>query len=291
MSVIEWTKMKVEVRSLTKIYGEKDRNVVAIEDVNFKVKEEEFVCILGPSGCGKTTLLRIIAGLERPTSGEVLLDGSPVCEPRKDISVVFQEFALFPWRTVLGNITFGLERMGVPREERERIASQYIEMIGLRGFENAYPHELSGGMKQRVAIARALAVDPDVLLMDEPFGSLDAQTRNLFQAELLEIWENTRKTIIFVTHSVDEALFLADRILVMSARPGRIKKEMRVSLERPRDRTSIEFNRMRAEVLSVLQEETRKALALEGLTAGNPDEKGGQNNVNNNAIDRFPHQK
>ena len=269
--------MKLEVVSLTKIYrhnirdkiGNKhicnDECVIAVENVNFRVEEGEFVCILGPSGCGKTTIVRIIAGLDSPTSGEVLVDGVPVRGPGKDRCVVFQEFALFPWRTVLKNITFGLENTGVPKDERERIARKYIRLVGLEGFENAYPHELSGGMKQRVAIARALAIDPDILLMDEPFGSLDAQTRNLFQEELLRIWYETSKTIIFVTHSVDEAIFLADKILIMTARPGKIKKEIDVDLPRMRNRTSKEFNEIRSCVLDELRQEALKAMMMQHM--------------------------
>ena len=257
--------MKVEVESLTKVFGtgKREKGVVALDDVYFSVKEKEFVCILGPSGCGKTTLIRIIAGLEKPTKGKVLLDGKPITEPGRDRCMVFQEFALFPWRTVLGNVTFGLENMNIPKEERQEIAQRYIDMIGLKGFESRYPHELSGGMKQRVGIARALAIDPVILLMDEPFGALDAQSRRLFQSELLMIWKNTEKTVLFVTHNIDEAVFLADRIFVMTARPGKIKEEVKVNLKRERNRTSPEFNEIRSEILEMLEVEVKKTMEME----------------------------
>ncbi|NQE52528.1 Trehalose/maltose import ATP-binding protein MalK [ANME-1 cluster archaeon GoMg3.2] len=182
-----------------------------------------------------------------------ILDGKPITEPGRDRCMVFQEFALFPWRSVLANVTFGLEKIKIPKEERQEIALRYIDMLGLKGFENMYPHELSGGMKQRVGIARALAIDPVILLMDEPFGALDAQSRMLFQSELLEIWENTEKTILFVTHSVDEAVFLADRIFVMTARPGKMKEVVKVPLKRERNRTSPEFSAIRSKILAMLQ--------------------------------------
>lgn len=255
---------KIKIENLRKVFEVRGGgNVVALNDVSFSVREGEFVCIVGPSGCGKTTLLKIIAGLERPTSGVVTLDGKPVSGPGRDRCMVFQEYALFPWRTVLKNITFGLENLGIPKEERLKIAKRYIELVGLRGFEDRYPHELSGGMKQRVGIARALAIEPEVLLMDEPFGSLDAQTRNMLQKELLEIWEKTQKTILFVTHSVDEAVFLADKIVVLSARPAVVKEILEVDLSRMRDRTSQEFNEVRSKVLRILQEEAQKAMEME----------------------------
>ncbi len=255
---------KIKVKNLRKVFMTRDaNNVVALDDVSFSVREGEFVCIVGPSGCGKTTLLRIIAGLERPTSGSVTLDGKPVSAPGKDRCMVFQEYALFPWRTVLKNITFGLENLKIPKDERLRIAKRYIELVGLQSFEERYPHELSGGMRQRVGIARALAIEPEVLLMDEPFGSLDAQTRNMLQMELLEIWSKTQKTILFVTHSVDEAVFLADKIVVLSARPAVVKEILEVDLGRMRDRTSLEFNEIRSKVLKILQKESEKAMELE----------------------------
>ena len=255
---------KIKIENLRKVFEVRGGgNVVALNDVSFSVREGEFVCIVGPSGCGKTTLLKIIAGLERPTSGVVTLDGKPVSGPGRDRCMVFQEYALFPWRTVLKNITFGLENLGIPKEERLKIAKRYIELVGLQGFEDRYPHELSGGMKQRVGIARALAIEPEVLLMDEPFGSLDAQTRNMLQKELLEIWEKTQKTILFVTHSVDEAVFLADKIVVLSARPAVVKEILEVDLSRMRDRTSQEFNEVRSKVLRILQEEAQKAMEME----------------------------
>ncbi|MHC1579777.1 MAG: ABC transporter ATP-binding protein [Candidatus Alkanophagales archaeon] len=255
---------KIKVENLRKVFRVRGGgNVVALDGVSFSVREGEFVCIVGPSGCGKTTLLRIIAGLERPTGGVVTLDGKPISGPGRDRCMVFQEYALFPWRTVLKNVTFGLENLGIPKEERLRIARRYIELVGLQGFEDRYPHELSGGMKQRVGIARALAIEPEVLLMDEPFGSLDAQTRNMLQKELLEIWEKTQKTILFVTHSVDEAVFLADKIVVLSARPAVVKEVLEVDLSRMRDRTSPEFNEVRSKVLRILQEEAKKAMEME----------------------------
>jgi len=257
---------KIKIENLRKVFEVRGGgNVVALNDVSFSVREGEFVCIVGPSGCGKTTLLKIIAGLERPTSGVVTLDGKPVSGPGRDRCMVFQEYALFPWRTVLKNITFGLENLGIPKEERLKIAKRYIELVGLQGFEDRYPHELSGGMKQRVGIARALAIEPEVLLMDEPFGSLDAQTRNMLQKELLEIWEKTQKTILFVTHSVDEAVFLADKIVVLSARPAVVKEILEVDLSRMRDRTSPEFNEVRSKVLRILQEEAQKAMEMEKI--------------------------
>lgn len=257
--------MKVELESVTKVFGtgKREESVVALEDVSFSVKEKEFVCILGPSGCGKTTLIRIIAGLEKQTKGSVLLDGKPITEPGRDRCMVFQEFALFPWRTALGNVTFGLEKMKIPKEERQEIALRYIDMLGLKGFENMYPHELSGGMKQRVGIARALAIDPVILLMDEPFGALDAQSRMLFQSELLMIWENTEKTVLFVTHSVDEAVFLADRIFVMTARPGKMKEVVKVPLKRERNRTSPEFSAIKSEILAMLEVKVKKTMEME----------------------------
>src|SRR3954464_10011358 len=199
------------------------REVLALEDVSLEIGVREFVALLGPSGCGKSTLLYLIGGFLPIEKGAISIEGAPVAAPGPDRGVVFQHFALFPWRTVRANVRYGLEKLGLPREEQERRAQAHIEMVGLKGFEDSYPSQLSGGMKQRAALARTLAFDPQILLMDEPFGALDAQTRSLMQAELLGIWQRTRKTVIFVTHDVQEAVYLADRVAVMSARPGRIK--------------------------------------------------------------------
>jgi len=250
---------KLKLVDVTKIFGAEKEEMKALESINLEVKENEFLCFIGPSGCGKTTLLRLIAGLDKPTSGRILLDGKEVEKPGQDRGMVFQEFSLFPWRTVIKNVTFGLEIQGIDRGEQYKIAKEYIELVGLKGFENRHPYELSGGMKQRVAIARALATEPSILLMDEPFGSVDAQTRNILQEELLEIWKRTKKTVLFVTHSVDEAVYLADRVAVMSARPGCLVKCLDVDIPRPRKRTSVEVNEFREKLLMWLGLERSKA--------------------------------
>jgi len=199
------------------------REVLALDQVSLQVKNREFVALLGPSGCGKSTLLYLIGGFMPVETGAILVDGQSIAGPGPDRGIVFQHFALFPWKTVRGNILYGLERQGMPKAEREKRALAFIELVGLHGFEDSYPSQLSGGMRQRCAIARTLAFDPKILLMDEPFGALDAQTRGLMQSELMRIWQATPKTVIFVTHDVQEAVYLADRVAVMSARPGRIK--------------------------------------------------------------------
>lgn len=255
--------VRIELRDLRKVFLHNGRELVAVDRLSFTVDPKEFVCILGPSGCGKTTLLRLIAGLESPTSGTILLGGEEITRAGPNRGMVFQEFALFPWRTVRKNVEFGLELKKILPEEKRELSNKYIELVGLRGFEDAHPRELSGGMKQRVGIARALANDPQVLLMDEPFGSLDAQTRNLMQMELLRIRESAKKTVIFVTHSVDESVYLADRIIVMTARPGSVRESIDVPIARPRERTSSEFIDIRARVLELLQEEFEKTRALE----------------------------
>ena len=227
----------------------------ALAEASFDVSENDFVCIVGPSGCGKSTLLRMIAGLESISSGRIGYRENPVLRPQKEIGMVFQEYSLLPWRTVLDNVALGPEFGGAPRAEREAKAMEYLRLVGMANFSGAFPHELSGGMRQRVAIVRALANDPDVLLMDEPFGALDAHTRILLQKELLRVWENFRKTILFVTHGVDEAIYLADRILVMSARPGRILEIFNVGMERPRDRAHPTYGQLAEHILSILERE------------------------------------
>ncbi|MDD1659070.1 MAG: ABC transporter ATP-binding protein [Methanomicrobiales archaeon] len=246
--------MKLAIRDLSKVFvtgtGEK---VPALEGINLTVEDEEFLCILGPSGCGKTTLLRIIAGLDTPTTGSIQVDGEALSGPSRRIAMIFQEYSLFPWRTVLENVVFGLEVQGMDREERLAAARKYLDLVGLSSFEKNLPYELSGGMRQRVAVARALATEPTALLMDEPFGALDAQTRNLMQTELQEIWRKTRKTILFVTHSVDEAVFLADRIVVLTERPGRVREIVPVKkCPHPRDRTCRDFVDIRRHVLDLI---------------------------------------
>jgi NitT/TauT family transport system ATP-binding protein len=224
------------LRGLSKTYFDAyaGAHVSAVEDVSLTVQESEFVSLVGPSGCGKTTLLNMIAGFVAPSRGEILLDGRSVKGPGPDRGVVFQAFALFPWKTVLDNVAFGPKMRGVPRAERERIAREYVALVGLTGTEGRYPAELSGGMQQRVGVARALANRPDVLLMDEPFASVDAQTRMTLQEELTRIWQDRRPTIVFVTHDVEEAVFLANRVVVLSRAPGRVVAELPVELPRPR---------------------------------------------------------
>jgi NitT/TauT family transport system ATP-binding protein len=224
----------LDVQALSKSFTSKSRSTVALNNINFTTHRREFLCVVGPSGCGKSTLVRILAGLEEQTSGEVLLQGQPVSSPGSDRGMVFQGYTLFPWLTVKKNVMFGLEVNGRGKDEAEQQALQWLGLIGLEKFADAYPHQLSGGMKQRVAIVRALANQPRILLMDEPFGALDAQTRTRMQAHLLEIWRKIDITIVFITHDLDEAIFLADRILVLSAHPGEVQELIEVPVPRPR---------------------------------------------------------
>ena len=227
----------LEVRHLDKVFRTRHRETTALSDINFSTHRREFLSIVGPSGCGKSTLIRILAGLEEQTAGEMLLDGKPVNGPGSDRGMVFQSYTLFPWLTVKKNVMFGLEINNYGTVESERQALQWLTLVGLDKFVDAYPHQLSGGMKQRVAIVRALATQPRILLMDEPFGALDAQTRFRMQAHLLEIWRKIDITIVFITHDLDEAIFLSDRILVLSAHPGRVQELIEVPVPRPRSAT------------------------------------------------------
>ena len=252
---------KLIIDNVSKIFSDKGQQVTALQNTSFTVAQNEFITILGPSGCGKSTILKIIAGLEEPSSGKVLLDGREIKGPGSDRGMVFQSYTLFPWLTVQQNIEFGLDVAGKTKAERQDIACHYLEKIGLTGFEKAYPSNLSGGMKQRVAIARALANDPQVLLMDEPFGALDAQTRTVMQELLLTVWEESHKTILFVTHDVDEAIFMGDTIYVMTARPGKIKARLEVPLLRSRTydmKLADGFVNLKKQALELIREESWK---------------------------------
>ncbi|BDM74203.1 ABC transporter ATP-binding protein (plasmid) [Streptomyces nigrescens] len=239
----------------------------ALDGIDLEIAAGEFVVLVGPSGCGKSTLLDLLGGLGSPTGGRILLDGRPVTGPGLDRGIVFQQYALLPWRTAQGNVEFGLEATGVPRRERAARAREFLDLVGLSGFEHRHPHELSGGMRQRVAIARSLAYDPDVLLMDEPFAALDAQTRESLQDELLRIWERTGKTVVFITHGIEEAVYLGQRVAVMTSRPGRIKQVVPIALEARTEtddlRSSPEFARYRHEIWSLLHDEVARAQQLE----------------------------
>lgn len=239
----------IMVQGVSKVYNSgRAEETFALRDISLNIGAGEFVCILGPSGCGKSTLLNILAGFERPSSGEVLINGRPVTGPDPHHIAIFQSYGLFPWRTVLGNIGFGLEVKGIPRGEREKRVREMVRLVGLEGFEHHYPHELSGGMQQRVALARALAVDPEILFLDEPFAALDTFTRFRLQEELIRLWLKKRPTIVFVTHDIEEAVYLAERIIIMSPRPGRIKTILSVPLGYLRDRTTPDFIKIREQV-------------------------------------------
>lgn len=246
------------------IRGQKTE-LTAVEDITLELAAGEFLVLVGPSGCGKSTLLDLLGGLSTPTSGQILLDGKPITGPGLDRGIVFQQYALLPWRTARRNVEFGLEAKGVPRAERRERAEHYLELVGLAGFADRYPHELSGGMKQRVAIARSLAFDPEVLLMDEPFAALDAQTRESLQDELLRIWERTGKTILFITHGIDEAIYLGRRVAVLTSRPGRVKTVVDIDIDRTADdiRSGAGFRELRHRIWSLLHDEVERARTLE----------------------------
>jgi NitT/TauT family transport system ATP-binding protein len=235
----------VEIKGVSKVFTLQDQMINALSDANLTIRKGEFICLIGASGCGKSTLLRIIAGFEQPTSGEALMWGKAIAGPDPTRGMVFQDYALFPWLSVRENIGFGPQSRGLPRSVVKETVDKFIELVGLTKFANAYPHQLSGGMKQRVAIARVLANDAEVVLMDEPFGALDAMTRERLQDELLDIWQRTGLTVVFVTHAIEEAIFLADRVVVMTPGPGRIESDNRLELIRPRDVASPEFNDIR----------------------------------------------
>jgi NitT/TauT family transport system ATP-binding protein len=243
----------IEVRDVTLVYDTPAGRVAAVEGATFAIEASEFLCLVGPSGCGKSTLLNIIAGFLNPSAGEVRIGGKSVKGHGMDRGIVFQDFAqLFPWRTALGNVTFGLEMKGLGRQEREQIALEQLKLVKLEKFAHAYPHHLSGGMQQRVAIARALAYNPSVLLMDEPFAALDALTRDDMQRLVADVWRETRKTVVYVTHNVAEAVYLADRVVVMTPHPGRVKNEIAIALPRPRDPLSVEFLDHQKQLLRLL---------------------------------------
>ena len=252
--------MSLDLLELSKTFPGKGlgESVHVLENIQHRIENGRFVSIIGPSGCGKTTLLRIIAGLEKASAGKVLLDGKELVQGTEEVGLVFQEYALFPWRTTLQNIEMGLEIRGMDKPKRRLTAMEYIKTFDLNGFEHRYPRELSGGMKQRVAIARTLIMNPRVVLMDEPFGSLDSQTRNAMQEFLLRIWLKRGDTIIFVTHNVEEAVFLSDEIVILSKRPARLIQSIDMDLPRPRDRTSEACNKIRRGILKILEEEMKR---------------------------------
>jgi ABC-type nitrate/sulfonate/bicarbonate transport system ATPase subunit len=259
---------KLVIENITRVFpGVRGASLTsALEPTSLTVADNDFVCILGPSGCGKSTLLRIVAGLDSPTTGRVLLDGQEVAAPGPDRGMVFQSYTLFPWLSVQRNVCFGLREKGLSETEQKRIAAHFIERVGLRGFEHHYPKMLSGGMQQRTALARALANDPKILLLDEPFGALDHQTRALMQELLLDIWETDRKTVLFVTHDIDEAIFMGTRVAVMTARPGRIKSDLVVELPRPRHytmKTTSVFSNYKAQLTEEIRLESIKAAEME----------------------------
>ena len=257
-------KLLVEIQSVSKSFHktvkESTKEIKALADVSLSIHENEFVSIIGPSGCGKTTLLKMIDGLIPYDSGRILIDGRQVTAPGPDRAVVFQAFALLPWRTVLANVEFSLELRRLPKEERTKIARDYLTRVGLADFENHYPHELSGGMQQRAGLARALAVNPAILLMDEPFGAVDAQTRQLLQEELLELWQSQRKTVIFITHSMDEAVYLSDRVVVMTPRPGKVAEILDVPLPRPRVSEEVRRDGKFVDLTNYIWESLKKAM-------------------------------
>jgi NitT/TauT family transport system ATP-binding protein len=245
----------ITLENVSKSFTHEGQEQVILQDINFNVDKGEFLCIVGPSGCGKTTLLRMIAGLDFPTTGRILEEETEISGPSIERGYVFQQYSLFPWLNVLENVTFGLELRGLEENERNQKAREYLKMVGLSQAENSYPKELSGGMKQRVAIARSLVNDPHVLLMDEPFSALDVQTRHKLQEELVRIWREEQKTIIFVTHNVDEAVFLADRVVVLSRNPGTVIKSFQIDLNRIRDRTAPRFLELKKEITGLLDVE------------------------------------
>lgn len=241
--------MFISVEGVSKVYELKDKSrSIALEKVDLSIEEGKFICLLGPSGCGKTTLLNMIAGFDRPSTGTIKINGDDVIQPSIDRVAIFQNFGLLPWRTVIKNIELGLESKGFDEKKRCEIAEEYLELVGLSDYKKHHPNQLSGGMQQRIAIARALAVDPEILFMDEPFGALDAMTRMSMQEEIEKIWQEKKKTVVFVTHDIEEAVFLADKIVVMTAGPGKVKKIIDVTLARKRDRTSADFLAIRDEV-------------------------------------------
>ena len=255
----------LEIQRVSKEFARQGRAVRALDRIDLSVAEGEFVSIVGPSGCGKTTLLHMLGGFVPVDQGAIHLDGLPIERPGPDRGVIFQESALFPWRTAHGNVVWPLEIKGVAKDERARVAERYLDLVHLKGFRDHYPAELSGGMKQRVALARVLVLDPRILLMDEPFGALDSQTRELMQEELLEIWSTTRKTVIFITHDIDEAVYLSDRVVVMTARPGRIKEDLRIDLPRPRRleiKKSADYGAYRNRIWDLLHVEVIEARRL-----------------------------
>jgi NitT/TauT family transport system ATP-binding protein len=260
---------KIQFQNVTKTFVVKGSSrsrapahFTAVADLCLTVKDGELLVLVGPSGCGKSTLIDLLGGLSLPTSGRILLDDKPITGPALDRGVVFQSYALFPWRTALGNVEFGLEAKGVPANDRREIARSHLDLVGLSGFEERYPHELSGGMKQRVAIARSLAYDPEVLMMDEPFGALDAQTRESLQEELLRIWERSHKTILFITHGIDEAVYLGQRVAIMTSRPGRIKRIVEIPGQLRRHgediRSAPEFGELHHKIWTLLHDEVQR---------------------------------
>ncbi|MBL8540081.1 MAG: ABC transporter ATP-binding protein [Betaproteobacteria bacterium] len=263
MPVVDPDAATIRCRGLGKIFRTGGREVVALRDIDLDVAAGEFVCLLGPSGCGKSTLLNAVAGFDQPTSGELTALGEPVVGPGPERAMVFQEYALFPWMTVERNIAFGLEVRQDPAERIRAIVDRLLAKLGLSDFRDRFPKDLSGGMRQRVAIARVLAIDPPLLLMDEPFGALDALTRRSLQDELLRIWAETRKTVLFVTHGIEESIYLADRVVVMTYRPGTVKRIVEVTLPRPRDTASQEFNALKRELTALVMEEQARHQADE----------------------------
>jgi NitT/TauT family transport system ATP-binding protein len=245
----------ITLENVTKSFSQEGNEQLVLQDINLNVEEGEFLCIVGPSGCGKTTLLRMIAGLDFPTSGHIKEEENEISAPSRERGYVFQQYSLFPWLNVLENVTFGLELRGMEENERDKKASEYLKMVGLSQYENSYPRELSGGMKQRVAIARSLVNNPHMILMDEPFSALDVQTRHKLQEELVRIWKEEKKTVIFVTHNVDEAVFLADRVVVLSRNPGKIIKSFQIKMDRIRDRTTTQFIELKKEITGFLDVE------------------------------------